>query len=208
MTNHNAFDNMAKDWDNNPRIIKMACNFADHIKQHVPLTRQTRALDFGCGTGQVSMHLHSIVHSVAMVDTSEGMLDVLRHKLANSAIDNMHIYKGDLFQSSLAENSFDLAYTLMALHHVKQVLPVLHRFYKLLKPGGYLCIGDLEPEDGSFHGIDMDVHLGFDPTELQTQLKESGFSVEQACRMMVVEKPDESGIDKPYPLFFLLMQKP
>ena len=208
MTNHNAFDSMAKDWDNNPRIIKMACNFADHIKQYVPLSRQTRALDFGCGTGQVSMHLHPMVNSVTMVDTSEGMLEVLRQKLAKNVIDNMHIHCGDLFQTTLAEHSFDLAYTLMALHHVKQVLPVLERFYQLLKPGGYLCIGDLEPEDGSFHGEEMDVRLGFNPTVLQKQLEDSGFTMRQACRMMVVEKPDKNGIDKAYPLFFLLVQKP
>jgi len=208
MTKHNAFDNMARDWDNNPRIIKMACTFADHIKQHVPLSRQTRALDFGCGTGQVSMHLQPLVHSVAMVDTSSGMLDILRHKIELNGIDNMHIHSGDLFQSSLAENAFELAYTLMALHHVEQVLPALERFHQLLKPGGYLCIGDLEPEDGSFHGEEMDVHLGFDPTALQKQLENSGFAMRQTCRMMVMEKPDKNGIDKAYPLFFLLVQKP
>lgn len=208
MTTQNAFDGMAGDWDNNPRIIKMAATFAAHIKQQVPLANQTKALDFGCGTGQVSMHLHPMLHSVAMVDTSAGMLEVLRHKIAHNAIDNMLIHCGDLFQDTLAENSFDLAYTLMALHHVKQVPPVLDRFHQLLKPGGYLCIGDLEPEDGSFHGIDMDVHLGFDPTDLRKQLQERGFTVIQACRMMVVQKPDNKGTDKSYPLFFLLVQKP
>lgn len=208
MTTRTHFNQMAGDWDNNPRIVKMAATFAAHIKQRVPLTSQTKALDFGCGTGQVSIHLCSTVDSVAMVDTSEGMLDVLRLKLANNAIDNMHIHCGDLFQGTLTENSFDLAYTLMALHHVKQIAPVFDRFYRLLKSGGYLCIGDLESEDGSFHGEEMDVHQGFDLIQLEKQVKNSGFNVREACRMMVVEKPGKNGLNKAYPLFFLLVQKP
>ena len=56
--------------------------------------------------------------------------------------------------------------------------------------------------------MDMDVHLGFDPTQLQVQLQDCGFAVRQACRMVVVEKPDKNDIDKAYPLFFLLVQKP
>ena len=105
MTTQNPFDGMAWAWDNNPRIIKMAATFAAHIKQHIPLTDCNKALDFGCGTGQVSMHLHTMIGSVAMVDTSTGMLDVLRHKIVQNSIDNMHIHCGDLFQSSLAKKS-------------------------------------------------------------------------------------------------------
>lgn len=207
MTAPNHFDTVAKEWDNNPRIIRMAAAFATLIRQHVPLTEDMRVLDFGCGTGQVGMRLCSSVKSMAMVDTSEGMLAVLRQKITNSAGRNMSLHQGNLFQADLEEDAFDLAYTLMTLHHVRDIDAVFTRFHRLLKRGGWLCIGDLEPEDGSFHGEDMEVHRGFDPQQLQRQLQNGGFEVLGTERMLVVEKPDQNGIDKSFPLFFLLARK-
>lgn len=208
MTDRKLFDDMAADWDDNPRITEMAATFAAHIRQQVPLTDQARALDFGCGTGQVSIRLYPAVRSIAMVDTSEGMLKVLRKKIDRTGVRNMHVFEGDLFQEGLEEKNYDLAYTLMALHHIKEVPPTLSRFYDLLSSGGYLCIGDLEPEDGSFHGEDMEVHCGFSPCELQKQVESCGFINVRTCRMLVVEKPTQTGKNKQFPLFFLIAQKP
>lgn len=207
MSSQNTFNALAEEWDNNPRILKMATAFADLIRKHVPLTNDMRALDFGCGTGQVGIRLHSFLHSIAMVDTSDGMLSVVKQKIDHHAIPNMHIHFGDLFQPGLEENRYDLAYTLMALHHVGELAPVFTRFQRLLKTGGYLCIGDLEPEDGSFHGEEMEVHRGFDPQELKKQLQKEGFEILRTERMLVVEKPDQNGVDKSFPLFFLLARK-
>jgi STE24 endopeptidase len=207
VTNRNMFDELADDWDDNPRIAEMASAFVSHIRQYVPLSENTRALDFGCGTGGVGMRLSLEVHSIAMIDNSQGMLSVLDRKITRAGISNLHLRQGDLFQPGLEVGGYDLAYTLMAMHHVKEIYPLLDRFHGLLKQGGYLCIGDLEPEDGSFHGEGMKVHRGFAPQQLESQLRDIGFTRIRTGRMLVVEKPAQDGKHKRFPLFFLVARK-
>jgi len=202
------FDQKAVGWDENPRIALMATTVVEHLANQFPFAPDTRALELGCGTGQVGLRLASRLHSIAMVDTSGGMLAVLQEKMSRSGIGNLRLYKGDLFQRGLKQGEFDLAYTLMALHHIGEIQPLLCRFFDLLRPGGYLCIGDLEPEDGSFHGEDMKVHRGFDPRLLAGTLREVGFAIAGSKRMMELEKPDQRGMVRAYPLFFLAAQKP
>jgi ubiquinone/menaquinone biosynthesis C-methylase UbiE len=207
MKSPNMFDVKAAEWDSNPRITAMAEAFFAQLKQHVPLTPGTRALDFGCGTGQVGMRLGPLVGSVAMVDTSEGMLQVLRGKMDRDGITNLVIHQGDLFQEDLEKDGYDLGCCLMALHHVKNVPALLNRFGQLLAPGGLLCIADLEPEDGSFHGEELDVHHGFEPGALGRVLEESGFSVKLIKRLLELKKTDGTGTNRCYPIFFLEAQK-
>lgn len=50
----------------------------------------------------------------------------------------------------------------MTLHHIPDTEAVLRDMHTLLHQSGYLCIADLDSEDGSFHGQDADVYPGFD----------------------------------------------
>lgn len=207
MTTPDMFDKLADNWDDNPRMIERSSTFVTHIRRNVPLSKHVRALDFGCGTGQVGIRLSPEVRSIAMVDNSEGMLTVLRKKIARAGINNLRIHYGDLFNQDLETQGYDLAYSLMAIHHAKEISALLLRFHELLKPGGYLCIGDLEPEDGSFHGEDMDVHHGFAPYELEKQLSSIGFSHIRHVRMLTMERPLQNGKNRKFPVFFLVAQK-
>jgi hypothetical protein len=72
-----------------------------------------------------------------------------------------------------------------------------------LNPDGYLAIADLYPEDGSFHGPDVDVHFGFDPEDLTKILKLIGFK--NIGYKSVFDVKRESGIK--YPVFLLVAQK-
>ena len=63
----------------------------------------------------------------------------------------------------------------MTLHHIPDTDQILRQVHGLLGDGGHLCIADLDAEDGSFHGLDVDVHHGFDRTTLASQLQAAGF---------------------------------
>lgn len=208
MTDVKDFDALATGWDANPRIRETARVFVSHILQHVPLPPRAEALEFGCGTGQAGLQLASLLHRIAMVDASEGMLTVLRQKIDHAAIRNLHIHCGDFLRMDFGLRQFDLIYSLMAMHHVQDIPAILAHTFALLKPGGFFCVGDLEPENGSFHGGSMDVQRGFDPRLLGNQLRSCGFADVYAKRMMVIEKADARGIPKTYPLFFMMAQKP
>ena len=77
----------------------------------------------------------------------------------------------------------------------------------LLKPTGILCIGDLEPEDGSFHCGTMEVHQGFDTAELKRLVEDRQLRVTHCHTMHTVHKEDSEGNRRAYPLFFLAAEK-
>jgi len=73
----------------------------------------------------------------------------------------------------------------------------------MLNPGGYVAIADLYTEDGSFHGPDVKVHLGFDPEKLTEMMKLIGFTNIEYKSCFEVKR--ESGAK--YPVFLLVGQK-
>ncbi len=203
MNTSEIFDEKAKEWDSHPVVNENSRIFTEEIRKNVSLSSDMNLLEFGCGTGLVSMNFYSSVRSVKMTDTSQGMLDVLEQKIKQNNINNMELFCDDIFNLNLPKQQFDLIYTLMALHHVPDITQLLDMFHQLLKPGGYLCIGDLEPEDGSFHGDEFSVHNGFDTSELKNALEGTAFEVTKAYRMHIMKKPDAEGNLREYPLFFM-----
>jgi hypothetical protein len=57
------------------------------------------------------------------------------------------------------------------------IVPLLLSLKKLLHPGGWVALADLESEDGSFHDDPTGIfHHGFSAEELSGMLKRAGFS--------------------------------
>ena len=50
---------------------------------------------------------------------------------------------------------FDLAVSLLVLHHVEDTGATLRSIHGMLTPGGYIGLIDLDEEDGSFHDPDQ-----------------------------------------------------
>ena len=208
MREANIFDQKAQEWDEHPAKREMAQLFAAEIKKNVALTATMELLEFGCGTGLVSMELHRQVAAIVMLDTSPGMIEVLREKIACLAIGSLQPRLGDLVAIDPSKESFDLIYSNMALHHVTKAEQTLAEMAHLLKPGGVLCIGDLETEDGSFHQSEMQVHHGFDCQRLTSSLIRLGLDVEHCHRSHTMQKTDAEGQTQSYPLFFLQARSP
>ncbi len=79
MTN---FDERARDWDSDPKKVERARVVADAIRKTIPLSQEMKALEYGCGTGLLSFALQPDLGEITLADTSQGMLDVLREKIA------------------------------------------------------------------------------------------------------------------------------
>src|SRR5215208_4274993 len=173
MTN---FDERARDWDSDPDKVERARTVAEAIRRAIPLSNDMKALEYGCGTGLLSFALQSDLGQITLADTSQGMLEVLREKIADAGVTNMHPVRLDLASDLLPTESYDLTYSLMTLHHLQDVKDMLAKFRDLLTPNGYLLVADLDKEDGSFHTDgSTDVHLGFDRNELQQIVEAIGF---------------------------------
>jgi len=203
-----SFDEKARDWDKDPKKVARAKVFADEITDFLKEIRIDNALEFGSGTGLVSFNLYDRFGRITLADNSMGMMNVLRDKIEVTRAGNMFPLLVDIFKGPLPQEGFDIIYTLLTLHHIADVEKSLAIFYDLLNKGGYLCIGDLVPEDGSFHhkDPDFDGHKGFDTGEFREWLKNAGFSVEKEKIFSVIEKEYYSEMKK-YPMFLLIAKK-
>jgi len=204
MTN---FDERAKDWDSDPNTVERARAVADAIRRTIPLTNDMKALEYGCGTGLLSFALQSDLGQITLADTSQGMLDVLKEKIATAGVTNMHPVRLDLAADPLPTEQYDLTYSLMTLHHIHDVKDVLAKFHDLLAPNGYLLVADLDKEDGSFHTDGTtDVHLGFDREDLQKLVKEAGFGNVTFLTAHEIKKKIGNE-EKTFPVFLMTARK-
>ncbi|URZ15070.1 class I SAM-dependent DNA methyltransferase [Clostridium felsineum] len=200
------FDKYAKEWDNEARINR-ASLIVEEIKKAIPLDKSYSAMEFGCGTGLISFNLQNEFKRITLVDASEGMIEVVNSKINRYKVDNMKAKKLDIFKEPLKEK-YDVIYTSMVLHHIEDTKKVVKIFYDYLNEGGYLCIVDLNTEDGSFHASEKDFHghNGFDQEEFKKILMSTGFKKTES-KTFFEDKKNMAGKDIEYSLFILKGEK-
>ncbi len=201
------FDERAHTWDDDPKKLMRSKAVADGILQVVPSNGGLRAFELGCGTGTLALMLQPHCHSMVLADTSEGMLQVLDRKIEQAGITNITIFNQLLTGDNLPKQPFDLVFTQMTLHHVADFKGMLELFHRMLEPGGWLCIADLDREDGSFHGKDFDGHHGFDRQELEMVAAGVGFVQVGFSTIFEMIKPCSDGVERKFPLFLMSCQK-
>lgn len=191
-----SFDERAATWDD-PIKVERAGRVARTIGEAVALSPSTRLLEYGAGTGLVTQALQDRIGPVTLADTSTGMRAVMDEKVGTGALPrDARIWAVDLATDPPPDERFDLIVTVLTLHHIPDLDPVLHAFAALLDDGGRLCIADLESEDGSFHGEGFHGHHGFVRTELAAQIEAAGFGPVEFRECGSVERPDGT-----YPMF-------
>lgn len=200
------FDAKAVTWDQDPMKVERALTVGRAIAEAVPVEGR-RILEYGCGTGLLGFALQPQAGHVTLADTSEGMLEVLRGKIAATGAENMAPLRLDLLADPLPEARFDVVCSLMTLHHIPDTEGILRKFHEVLAPGGWVALADLDAEDGSFHGADVtDVHLGFDRERLGRQLSEAGFQEPRIETVFRITRPVE-GTPRVFPVFLALAQR-
>lgn len=200
------FDSKARDWDANPVFQERARKIAGALRATVPLSTNMSALDYSSGSGLLSFPLMGELGHITLSDTSVGMLAVAREKIAAQGVKNMSTLQADMSATALPDTRFDLIYSSMALHHIPDTDAILAAFHAHLNPGGWLGIADLDREDGSFHGIEVDVHHGFDRESLAAKARRSGFSDVVFQTVFEIEKEKPEG-RRAYPVFLMVARK-
>ncbi len=198
--NTERFNKMAPDYDKKLRRRQLAESISTAIAR-LPLTKAMAGMEFGCGTGLVSLLLAPKLGTLTALDTSQGMLDVLQQKVDAHLLDNVQCLNTDIFQEDFKQK-YDLIICSMTLHHLQDATGLLQRFTELLNPGGYLAIADLYPEDGSFHDASTEgiFHTGFTIDELQSTLTGFGMESIQSEPVHTIKK-EKTGNE--YPIFLL-----
>lgn len=203
MSDTDRFDQAATTWDNESRRVELARAVANAIERHVRLSRDVDVLDFGCGTGLLTLALQPLVRRVTGADTSSGMLGVLRQKIDAQGIVNVETVLLDSEAPLSLDARFHVIVSSMALHHVDDLAALFKRFHEVLHAGGQIGLADLYREDGSFHEDARGVfHLGFETNELLPLLTQAGFTDLGATTAVVTRKQDRD-----YPVFLISGQR-
>ena len=201
------FDAKAKSWDEEPRRVAMGAAIARSVGAN--LGNRPRLMDYGCGTGLCSLPLADRCATILGVDSSAGMLAQFAAKARDAGLTHVTTRRHDLSVAPLAGLEFDVILCAMTLHHVREVAPLLNRFYSLLSPGGLLALADLDQEDGSFHQDSHGVeHYGFPREWIRQQLQAARFAEVNFETAHEIAKPDPSGKVRRYPVFLATGRKP
>ncbi len=202
------FDKEAAAWDENPGRVKLANDVADAIIREARPTSVMDALDYGCGTGLVTLRLQPLVRSIIGADSSPGMLGMLEAKTKKRQLTNVRTSLVDFEHGGILSGQFHLIVSSMTLHHVRDTALLFKQWCELLLPGGALAVADLDTEDGSFHGDNTGVrHLGFDRRHLGGLLRNAGFSSVRDTTAATMVRELAGGGSRPFPVFLLIARK-
>jgi ubiquinone/menaquinone biosynthesis C-methylase UbiE len=176
--------------------------------REITLTTNMDVLDFGCGTGLLTLALQPFVRSITGMDSSQGMLDVFKTKIKEQHLSNVKANYLDLDKGDILEGSYQLIVSSMTLHHIKNISPLLKQFYSILLPSGQLAIADLDLDDGQFHSNNDGVfHFGFDRKDLHQMFIDAGFRDVKHHAAAQVEKLAEDSQIRLFAMFLMTGRK-
>ena len=108
---------------------------------HLPISKNAKILEIGCGAGQLTINLAEKGFFVEAIDNAPKMVEVCRQSVAKAKLEKtVHLKVADVHALSFEENSFDVVVgmgVVIWLHNLKKALSEIHR---VLKPGGFLIL--------------------------------------------------------------------
>jgi len=97
------------------------------------------ALDYGCGSGNLTAHLIDLGLHTTSADVSQAFLDIINERFGQTGRSTTLKVNGtDL--AGVPDGAFDLVATYSVLHHVPDYLAMVGELCRVTKPGGVLYI--------------------------------------------------------------------
>lgn len=113
------------------------------IKSLLPKLQNKVVLDLGCGYGKNCYEfIDRGAKYVVGIDISKKMLDIAKRENINELIEYLHM---DMDQISLLNKKFDLVFSSLAMHYVKNFKKLIIDIRELLNPGGILLFSQEHP---------------------------------------------------------------
>jgi len=207
----------AENWDAasanyDANITEFTAKYADDALAYAELGSGLRTLEVAAGGGAMTLKLAPQVGELLAVDFSQGMVDLLRAKLAELGHDNVTCQQMDGMALDLPDASFDLGICQFGMMLFDNPGKGLSEMARVLKPGGRAVITAWAGPDKfeAFGLFGMAIRTGLpdmpmppgpppifslsDPERFTAMMLEAGFSearVEHATHVMTSPSIDE-----------------
>lgn len=198
------FDDKAKDWDKKDFRMKMIDTISDLIKKYIPINDNMAVMDFGCGTGLLGLNFIDDVRMLTFADTSEGMLREVENKLEARKNPNAKIKNLNSINSK--PEKYDLIFSSMALHHIEDYDQEISNLANSLNKDGFLCICDLDTEDGSFHQEIKVPHNGFNRDDIKKSYTVNNLQVLKELSAFEIKR-NTGNKEQGYTVFMIIGKK-
>ncbi len=141
------FDKLARDYDD---FFKTSMGeYVDQVEKDLIFELMGkidgRALELGCGTGNLSLDLASRGFELTAIDRSKEMLALAKDKGLREGLD-IDYREMDAEKLDFEDESFDLVISLTAFEFFKDQKAAFEEMKRVLRPGGSLIIGTINRE--------------------------------------------------------------
>jgi len=150
------------------------------LKRVLPIEKNLRVLDLGCGTGVFTKELVKFGRKKTFaLDISKGMINLAKEKKLP-----VYFVLGDAQRLPFKNSSFDLVVSVTVLEFVKEPFLLIKEAYRVLKPGGTLVLATMNDKSLWFlakklKSIFVDTAYRrakfFSPSKLKELLLKAGF---------------------------------
>lgn len=113
-----------------------------------PSDPDARWLETACGPGLVSRALAARVGSVHGVDLTPAMVERARADALAEGVGSVEFSLGDATALEFEDGSFDGAINRLSLHHIPAPQRVVAEMARVVRPGGWVIVGDLVTDPG------------------------------------------------------------
>ena len=166
-----------------------------------------RAMELGCGTGQLAFELLADLAHCTGVDPAEGMIRVFQQKIAQQQLNTqISAVCVDLLNTTpesppegLVMGGYDLIFSKLAFHHIRDCAAMVKALVPYLAEGGRLLIVDLEAGGNArqFHLKEMECGVEYEHDGISESAARDWFSAAGLAQVEVArtwfEQPTHEG---------------
>ena len=106
-----------------------------------------RWVEIACGPGLIARALAPRVAFVQGFDLTPAMIEKARSDAAAAGVENVAFELGDVTALDVPDDTFDGAITRFSLHHIPAPVRVLEEMRRVVRPGGFVAVGDHVTDD-------------------------------------------------------------
>ncbi|MCU0498338.1 MAG: class I SAM-dependent methyltransferase [Anaerolineae bacterium] len=167
MTQNSVIFNQAADFYDQTRGFPPGQDhaIATFLAQSAGLTRESRVLEIGIGTGRIALPLAALTGPLYGVDLSRSMMDRIADKAADYPDSRLHLAQADVMDLPFATGRFDAVIVVHVLHLVADAQRTVKELARVLRPGGVVLHAWNERNEAVFKPLMDAWHNAIPPQE-------------------------------------------